>query len=132
MVILKTNNSPFDYAVPMLYSTPQYPYGDPKSQNTWNGLLNFWAQNYMIKGVSNTKLLPAFIENSNGVNFTKDDLQKYICQYIKSSPYQNSMQPSGMLFFWYNDGGDYNTNLLTSNLKIAQNCFQNNNCSISY
>jgi hypothetical protein len=36
-----------------------------------------------------------------------------------------------MLFFWYNDGGDYNTNLLTSNLQIAQNCFQNNNCSIS-
>ena len=27
------------------------------------------------------------------------------------------MQPSGILFFWYNDGGDYDTNLLTSNLQ---------------
>jgi len=127
---LKTNNSPFDYAVPMLYSTPQYPYGDPTSQNTWNGLLNYWAQNYMTKGVSNTKLLPAFIENSNGINFTKDDLQKYICQYINSSPYPNSMPTNGMLFFWYNNGGDYNTDLLTSNLEIAKNCFSNKKCSI--
>ena len=127
---LKTNISPFDYAVPMLYSTPQYPYGDPKAQNTWNGLLNYWAQNYMTKGVSNTKLLPAFIENSQGNNFTPDDLEKYICQYIKSSPYTNSMPTNGMLFFWYNNGGDYNTNLLTSNLQIAQNCFSNKKCFI--
>jgi hypothetical protein len=122
---LKTNTSPFDYAVPMLYSIPQYPYGDPTAQDTWNGLLNYWATNFVIKGVSNTKLLPAFINPSSATEFECSDLSHFINEYIITSPYPNSVEPGGALFFWYNDGGDYDTDKITKHISNLHNYFVN-------
>ena len=121
---LKTSTSPFDYAVPMLYYTPQYPYGDPTAQNTWNGLLNYWATNFLIKGVSNAKLLPAFIDcSASPPVFECSDLSHFINEYIITSPYPNSVEPSGALFFWYNDGGDYDTTKITKHISNLHNYF---------
>jgi hypothetical protein len=134
--ILKTNNSPFDYVVPMLYNGGQYSYMNnplPTSGFYWNGLLNTWARNYLTKGISNTKLLPAFIcySNSTGgrpsneqASFECSDLKHYINDYI-INPAENAVVPVGALYFYYATEG-YDTNKLTDNIKNTMCYFKNN------
>jgi hypothetical protein len=134
--ILKTNNSPFDYVVPMLYNGGQYTYANPVPTTpgafSWNGLLNTWARNYLTKGTSNTKLLPAFIcyadSSSNRplyeqAAFECTDLQHYINDFIEK-PFDSAVIPVGALYFYYATEG-YNTDKLTSNIKNANNYFKN-------
>jgi hypothetical protein len=139
--VIKTNNSPFDYVVPMLYNGGQYSYFNyksgatlPQTQFSWNGLLDNWANTYMIKGQGNTKLLPAFICYRDGYSqgkpmeqdaFECSDLQKYINEYI-ITPASSAVVPSGALFFYYvEDGDNYNTSKINNNIKNANNYFKN-------
>jgi hypothetical protein len=134
--ILLTNNSPFDYAVPMLYNGGQYKYANPVPSTPgefyWNGLLNTWANIYLLKGISNTKLLPAFIEYSylpKRPSFQEDafecsDLINYIEDYI-TSPADTAVIPVGVLYFYYTTASSYDMDKLNSNIKKSMDYFKN-------
>jgi len=127
---LLTSTCPFDYAIPMLYNGGQYPYGDTPSQTTWNGLLDYWRLTFMKKGVSNTKLIAAFIEYAEGhTPFKCADLQDFLNEYIITPKQDGGIDVQGVVYFY--SSTDYNIPLLNDNLTKSINCIKNNNCSFT-
>jgi len=130
---LKTSTSPFDYAIPMLYNGGQYPYGSaaqpPAPPFTWNSLLDYWRKSVLVKGVSNTKLIAAFIEYQSKPAFECGDLQHFLQDYIVTPKDDGGNNVDGVVYFYYST--DYNIALLETNLNKTKKCFQDNQCTFS-